>query len=47
MSEDRINDSRLPNPSRMLLADECPEYHVELLSEYYEDLKPVGALERR
>ena len=47
MSEDEIKYSRVPNPSRMLLADECLEYHDELLSEYYEDLKPVGALERR
>lgn len=47
MSEDGMNYSRMPNPSRMLLADECPEYHDELLSEYYEDLKPVGVLERR
>ena len=37
MSEDRIKYSRMPNPSRMLLADECPEYYDELLSEYYED----------
>jgi len=39
--------SRLPNPSRMLLADECPEYYDALLSEYYDDLQPVGVLERR
>jgi hypothetical protein len=47
MPDDAKKYSRLPNPSRMLLADECPEYHGELLSEYYEYLKPVGVLERR
>ena len=47
MPDDTHKFSRLPNPSRMLLADECPEYHAELLSEYHDDLKPVGVLERR
>ena len=47
MPDDAKKFSRLPNPSRMLLADECPEQHDELLSDYYEDLKPVGVLERR
>ena len=47
MPDDVQKLSRLPNPSRMLLADECPEYYDALLSEYYEDLKPVGVLERR
>ena len=31
----------------MLRADECLEHHDELLSDYCEDLKPVGVLERR
>ena len=47
MPDDANKFSRLPNPSRMLLADECPEHHDELLSDYYEDLKLVGVLERR
>ena len=42
MTDDAHRLSRLPNPSRMLLADECPEYHNELLSEYHDDLKPVS-----
>jgi len=47
MPDDAKKFSRLPNPSRMLLADECPEYYDVLLCEYYDDLKPVGVLERR
>lgn len=39
--------SRLPNLSRMLLADEGAEAYVALLADYAEDLRPVGALERR
>ena len=39
--------SRLPNPSRMLLADESAEVYDALLAEYIQDLRPVGALERR
>lgn len=47
MPNDAQNLSRLPNPSRMLLADECPEYFDVLLCDYCDDLKPVGVLERR
>jgi hypothetical protein len=47
MPDDAKKFSRLPNPSRMLLADECPEHYDVLLCEYYDDLKPVGVLERR
>ena len=47
MPEDIAKPSRLPNSSRMLLADESGEAYDTLLTEYVEDLSPVGALERR
>ena len=47
MPDDIVKLSRLPNPSRMLLADEGAEAYVALLADYFEDLWPVGALERR
>ena len=47
MPADITKPSRLPNPSRMLLADESAEAYDTLLTYYVEDLSPVGALERR
>ena len=47
MPDDIAKLSRLPNPSRMLLADESAEAYDALLAEYIQDLRPVGALERR
>ena len=47
MPGDITKPSRLPNPSRMLLADESAEAYDTLLTEYVADLSPVGALERR
>ncbi|MDB4209490.1 hypothetical protein N9793_00750, partial [bacterium] len=47
MPDDTAKLSRLPNPGRMLLADESAEAYDALLSEYIQDLRPVGALERR
>lgn len=47
MADDKAKLSSLPNPSRMLLADESAEAYDALLAGYIEDLRPVGALERR
>ena len=47
MPDDIAKLSRLPNLSRMLLADEGAEAYVALLADYAEDFRPVGALERR
>ena len=47
MPKDAATLSRLPNPSRLPLADECAGEYDALLADYCADMRPAGALERR
>jgi len=47
MPDDDPTMRRLPNPARMLLADESAGEYDALLQDYFADMEPVGALERR